>query len=214
MTMSRSSEHDTDKGIPTVFVVDDDEGIRRALDFLLSSAGYQVQCFDSAQAFLAHYASDMHGCLLLDVRMPGMDGLDLHEHLKANNINIPVVFVTAYADVPMAVRAMKAGAFDFVEKPFDGAELLNRVRRAISQDRRTQVDQSQLRAAQERLTRLTPREREVMELVVSGYLNKQIASELDISMKTVENHRAKVMEKMHAESLADLVRMAISLDSP
>ena len=194
---------------PVVFVVDDDDGVRRGMEFLLPSAGYEVRSFESGQAFLDACRPGMRGCVLLDVRMPGMDGLELQEHLKAKGIRIPVIIVTAFANVPMAVRAIQAGAFDFIEKPFEGADLLERIRRALVQEQQQAQDERQLAQTRDRLDSLTPRERQVMELVVSGKLNKQIAAELGISMKTVENHRARVMEKMQAESLAELVRMTL-----
>ena len=194
----------------TVFVVDDDDGMRRGTEFLVRSAGYQVRSFDSARAFLDAYEPAMRGCLLLDVRMPGMSGLELQDHLREERIRIPIIIITAFANVPMAVRAMQTGAFDFIEKPFDGAALINRIRRAIAQDVSERQDQQRVREAHQRIERLTPREREVMELVVDGRLNKQIAGDLGISMKTVENHRARVMEKMEVVSLADLVRLAIA----
>ena len=194
----------------TVFVVDDDDGMRRGTEFLVRSAGYQVRSFDSARAFLDAYEPAMRGCLLLDVRMPGMSGLELQEHLREERIRIPIIIITAFANVPMAVRAMQTGAFDFIEKPFDGAALINRIRRAIAQDVSERQDQQRVREAHQRIERLTPREREVMELVVDGRLNKQIAGDLGISMRTVENHRARVMEKMEVVSLADLVRLAIA----
>lgn len=194
----------------TVFLVDDDDGFRGGLEFLVKSAGFPVQGFRSAQAFLDCYDPSMRGCLLLDVRMPGMSGLELQEHLRARRIALPVIIVTAYANVPMAVRALQAGAFDFIEKPFDGAALLKRIRHALAHDEQVRVDEEQSRRVQARLASLTPREREVMDLVVDGLLNKQVAAELGISMKTVENHRARVMEKMQAESLAELVRMVLS----
>jgi len=195
---------------PTVFVVDDDEAMRRGLEFLLSSAGYDVESFDSARSFLNRCRPGMRGCLLLDVRMPGMSGLELQEHLEAERIGIPVIIVTAYANVPMAVRAMQGGAFDFIEKPFEGAVLLGRIRRALAREAEAHLDQDRRRKITRRLQTLTPREREVMDLVVDGLLNKQVAAELGISMKTVENHRARVMQKMKAESLAELVRMVIT----
>ena len=201
----------TSEPSPTVFVVDDDEGMRKGLRFLLESTGYDVETLDSAQAFLDHYRPSMRGCVLLDVRMPGMSGLELQEHLRSENIAIPVIIVTAHANVPMAVDAMQNGAFDFIEKPFEGSVLLGRVRQAIAHDARHQVQNGQLKTCSKRLNSLTPREREVLDLVVTGLLNKQIAGELGISMKTVENHRAKVMEKMKAESLAQLVRMTMTL---
>jgi len=196
-------------GAATVFVVDDDDGMRRGMEFLIDSAGYPVRAFDSAKAFLDAYRPGTKGCLLLDVRMPGMSGLELQQHLRAERIGIPVIIVTAFANVPMAVQAIKAGAFDFIEKPFEGSELLARVRRALALAERADTDERRAGEIRSRLAALTPREREVMELVVAGRLNKQIAGELGISMKTVENHRARVMEKMNAESLAELVRMAM-----
>jgi len=198
--------HETHEPIRTVFVVDDDEGMRKGLRFLLESTGYDVETLDSAQAFLDVYRPSMRGCVLLDVRMPGMSGLELQEHLRSKKIAIPVIIVTAYANVPMAVDAMRNGAFDFIEKPFEGSVLLGRVRQAMAYDTRHQVEDKQRRTSRIRLNSLTPREREVRDLVVGGLLNKQIAGELGISMKTVENHRARVMEKMKAGSLAELVR--------
>jgi two-component system response regulator TtrR len=196
---------------PTVFVVDDDEGMRKGLRFLLESAGYRVETLDSAQAFLDRYRPSMRGCVLLDVRMPGMSGLELQERLRAEDIAIPVIIVTAHANVPMAVDAMQNGALDFIEKPFEGSALLSRVRRALAHDARHRVRDGERKACSERLESLTPREREVLDLVVEGMLNKQIAAELGISMKTVEHHRARAMQKMQVESLAHLVRTMMSL---
>ena len=202
-----------DKDAPVIFVVDDDDGMRRGLEFLLASAGYRSAGFDSAQAFLDYYRPGMPGCLLLDVRMPGMSGLELQQRMRAERILIPVIIVTAFANVPMAVRAIQAGAFDFIEKPFEGADLLERIRRALAQEHAQRGDECSRREVERRLASLTPREREVMDLVVVGKLNKQIARDLGISMKTVENHRARVMEKMQAESLAELVRMTLGATS-
>jgi len=202
---NRAAESD----VPTVLVVDDDEGMRAGLEFLLASAGHNVKSFASAQEFLDYCRPDMQGCLLLDVRMPGMSGLELQEHLRAERVRMPVIIVTAFANVPMAVQAVKAGAFDFIEKPFESADLLARVHKALAHAGDLRRDKQQVEAIRRRLSALTPREREVMDLVVAGRLNKQIAAELDISMKTVENHRANVMRKMRAESLAELVRMAM-----
>ena len=196
----------------TIFVVDDDDAMRRSLEFLVASAGYEVKAFESAQAFLDHYRTPMFGCLLLDVRMPGMNGLELLDHMRDRSIRIPVIFVTAFGDIPMAVRAVKTGAFDFIEKPFDGAELLVRVRKALTQAKQSPAGQQDSDEVRNRLESLTPREREVMDQVVSGMLNKQIARELGISIKTVENHRARVMGKMQAHSLAELVRMVVVMD--
>jgi len=210
--MSQSKEPDaSDRPLPTVFVVDDDDAMRRGLEFLLSSAGYEVKTFESARAFLNHYQAPVCGCLLLDVCMPGMDGLELLDHMHARAIAIPVIFVTAFGNIPMAVRAVKTGAFDFIEKPFEGVELLARIRNALDQTTRSPVEQESSNDFRIRLDSLTPREREVMDRVVVGMLNKQIAGELGISIKTVENHRAQVMEKMQAQSLAELVRIAVAI---
>ncbi|HAU36840.1 MAG TPA: DNA-binding response regulator [Phycisphaerales bacterium] len=196
----------------TVFIVDDDAGMRKGMDFLVSSAGYRCVSFASAEEFLEFLRPEMRGCLLLDVRMPGMGGLELQQELAARKLQLPVIIVTAFANVPMAVRAIQAGAFDFVEKPFEGSELLEHVRRALASERREWRDAEQLREIRERIASLTPREREVMDLVVAGRLNKEIAAELGISIKTVENHRACVMQKTRADSLATLVRMSLAAE--
>lgn len=211
--MSQFEKPEPSNGLAaTVFVVDDDDAMRRGLEFLFSSAGYEVKGFASAQAFLDYYQAPAWGCLLLDLRMPGMDGLELLDHLRDRDIRIPVIFVTAFGNVPMAVRAVKTGAFDFIEKPFEGAELLARVRNALVQAKQQSVRQQDSDETRRRIESLTPRERDVMDRVVAGMLNKQIAGELNISIKTVEIHRAQVMEKMQAQSLAQLVRMAIVAD--
>lgn len=211
--MSQSKKPEASSGPPlTVFIVDDDDAMRRGLEFLVSSAGYEARAFESAHAFLDYYQPSMRGCLLLDVRMPGMGGLELLDHMRAKGIAIPVIFVTAFGNIPMAVRAVKTGAYDFIEKPFEGAELLARVRKALAQAQRPPVRSQNCDDLRSRLDSLTPREREVMDRVVVGMLNKQIAGELGISIKTVENHRAQVMGKMRVQSLAELVRMAIAID--
>ena len=194
-----------------VYVIDDDDAMRQGLQFLLKTAGMTVKGYATAEEFLAVCDPTMRGCILLDVRMPGMSGLELQEILRKRNITMPVILLTGHGSVPMAVRAMRGGAFDFIEKPFEGAQLIERVRSAIAIDSEQRVDLDRTRTLESRMSRLTPREREVMELVVNGMLNKQIAATLNISMKTVENHRAHVMEKLGAQSLADLVRMAVSL---
>lgn len=198
-------------GPAMVYVIDDDEAMRESLAFLFESVGLPVQAFASGRAFLDAHRSAMQGCLLLDVRMPGMSGLDLQERLQERNIRLPIVFMTAYADVPMAVRAMRTGAVDFIEKPFNEQQLLDCIQRALKHDRVRRKDREKLKPIEQRLERLTPREGEVMELVVKGLLNKQIASQLQLSVKTVEQHRARVMEKMDADSLAELVRMALAV---
>ena len=207
-TMKKTKRPAIDHGPrPTVFIVDDDEAMRESLEFLLKSAGLSVEAFDSAEAFLRHLDPAMDGCLLLDVRMPGMSGLDLQARLERDAINLPVILLTAHGDVPMAVRAMRAGAFDFIEKPCNDQVLLDRVNAAVRHDRQRRDDDDAARRVQKRAQHLSPREREVMQLVIEGLLNKQIASRLSISIKTVEVHRARVMEKMEADSLAELVRM-------
>ncbi|QNN23421.1 response regulator transcription factor [Planctomycetales bacterium ZRK34] len=193
----------------TVFVVDDDSAMRQSLQFLIESHGYHVETFPSAEAFLEYYQPSMRGCLLLDVRMPGMGGLKLQETLRDNGHPIPVILLTAHGDVPMAVKAMRAGAFDFIEKPSNDHVLLDRIAKALQREQKLRDNEQVVQEVESGLSELSPREREVMELVVTGMLNKQIAAELGISIKTVEVHRARVMEKMQAESLAELVRKAI-----
>lgn len=193
----------------TVFVVDDDQAMRNSLKWLIESVSLQVETFDSANAFIQSYYPGRSGCLLLDVRMPGMSGLELQEYLKVNQISIPVIIITGHGDVPMAVRAMKAGAVDFIEKPFNDELLLESIRHAMALDAKQRNSQSQRAEIATRLARLTPREHEVMVKVTNGKANKDIATSLGVSSKTVEAHRARVMEKMEAESLAELVRMAI-----
>jgi FixJ family two-component response regulator len=197
---------------PVVFVVDDDSSVRRALERLLKSVGLDVETFGSASEFLERGAPDRPACLVLDVRMPGLSGLDLQKELAAAGLAVPVIFMTGHGTVPMSVRAMKAGAVDFLEKPIDDQVLLDAVHQAISIDRRSRDQRSARRSIEERVGSLTPREREVFALVVQGLLNKQIAGELGTSEKTVKVHRGRVMQKMQADSLADLVRMAERVD--
>ena len=198
-----------ENGGARVHVVDDDPAMRDSVSFLLESVGIDVTCYDHAEDFLAKYSPDMRGCVLLDVRMPGMSGLQLHAKLKEESIRIPVIIVTAHSDVPMAVAAMRSGAFDLIEKPYNDQVLIDRVREAIERDASEHHEHVQEAAIRERLAELSPREDEVMRLVVSGFLNKQIASKLGLSIKTVEVHRSRVMQKMEARSLADLVRMTM-----
>jgi len=191
----------------TVFVVDDDAELRESLGWLLESAGLRVKSYSTAQEFLAQYESDEPGCLLLDVRMPGLSGLDLQEELKRRGVPPPIIIMTGHARVPIAVRALKGGAIDFIQKPFSDQALLERIRQAIDLDRRTRLVRMECTKFAELLTYLTPREREVMDLVIAGKPNKIIAADLGISPKTVEIHRGRVMEKMEVESVAELVRL-------
>ncbi len=195
---------------PVVFVVDDDQAIRSSLKWLIESVGLKVEVYASADAFMNSYYPGRAGCLLLDVRMPGMSGLELQEHFARNHIHIPIIIITGHGDVPMAVRAMKAGAIDFIEKPFNDELLLESIRGALAVDERQRQLQSQRASVASRLAQLTPREHEVMEMVTEGRSNKEIAGTLGVSAKTVEAHRARVMEKMEAGSLAELVRMVMA----
>lgn len=195
----------------TVFIVDDDEAVRDSLSFLMQSVGLPTESFDSADSFLQASPTQSAGCLLLDIRMPGMSGLELQGVLEERDIHLPVIFISGHADVPMAVRALKAGAFDFVEKPFNDQLLLDRVQRAIETDRQKRQNEAQLDEWRARMETLTPREVEVMELVVDGAANKVISATLGVSLKTVEAHRARVMDKLKADSLSHLVRMSVVL---
>ncbi len=192
---------------PTVFVVDDDQAVRESLQFLLESEDLRVESFDSAERFLDSYSIYRVGCLLLDIRMPGMNGLELQKKLGEHKFSLPVIIVSGHGDIPVTVRAMRHGAIDFLEKPFDNDYLLERVKDALQRDIDNQKKRMQFDAIRARLDNLTPRERQVMALVVKDNPNKMIASELGVSIKTIEFHRAKVMEKMHADSLLHLVTM-------
>jgi two-component system response regulator FixJ len=194
----------------TVFVVDDDQAMRNSLKWLIESVGMQVETYASADDFIRNYYPGRAGCLLLDVRMPGMSGLELQEQFIHQQIKIPIIIITGHGDVPMAVRAMKAGAVDFIEKPFNDELLLESIRNALTLDQEQRVMQSERAEIAARLAQLTPREHEVMEMVTSGKANKEIAIALGVSAKTVEAHRARVMEKMEATSLAELVKMVIA----
>jgi two-component system response regulator FixJ len=193
----------------TVFVVDDDEAVRRALGFLLQTEGYAVEAFPSAAAFLDRYDPDRRGCLLLDVRMPHMTGLDLQHELNARGWRIPAIFITGHGTVPIAIAAMKAGAFDFIEKPLRDDALLDSVERALGWEETTREEHLELAALKTRATLLTPREREVFDLVATGEPNKIIARRLGISVRTVELHRSHILEKMQARTISELIRMAI-----
>jgi two-component system, LuxR family, response regulator FixJ len=193
---------------PLVFVVDDDAAVRSSLSLLLKSTGHPAATYESAQQFLAAYRDTHPGCLLLDVRMPGLSGPDLQRELNARGATIPVIFMSGHADVPMAVEAMRCGAFDFVQKPFRDQELLDRVERALKADAARRARSQARQVALERLDSLSPREHEVMDRITSGDSNKIIAFRLGISQRTVEIHRARVMEKLDAHSVADLVQLS------
>jgi FixJ family two-component response regulator len=195
--------------LPVVFVVDDDPAMRDSLRWLIESTGLQVETFGDAQTFLARIRPELPGCLVLDVRMPGMSGLDLQAELGRRGIGLPTIVVTGHAEVPMAVRAVKAGAIDFIEKPFSDQLLLDRVRQGIEMDRQERDGRARRAEILRRMSLLTQREREVLDLVVVGKANKEIAAALHLSPKTVEVHRAHVMEKMQASSVAELVRLAL-----
>jgi two-component system, LuxR family, response regulator FixJ len=197
---------------PKVFVVDDDPAVREWLEALLRAAGHSVVSFASAAEFLAAYAPNVPGCLVLDIRMPEMSGLELQARLKERAATLPVIFITSHGDVPMAVEAMRAGAVDFLLKPFEDQDLLDRVRQALALDAASQAERSELDAIRARIKALTPRELEVMRLVVEGKANKIIATDLSLSQRTVEIHRARVMDKMGAGSLAHLVRMVLDVE--
>jgi FixJ family two-component response regulator len=193
---------------PMVFLIDDDRMVREGLQSLIKSVGLRVETFASAQDFLAAKRPDVPACLVLDVRMPGLSGLDLQLKLSEAGIHIPIIFITGHGDIPMTVRAMKEGAHEFLTKPVRGQDLLDAVQKAIASDRGLRKERQELNEIRSRFDTLTPREKEVLDLVVAGLLNKQIADQLGMSELTVKTHRAHVMEKTNAESLAHLVRMA------
>jgi FixJ family two-component response regulator len=197
--------------LPIVFVVDDESDVGVSIKRLLHSVGIEARHFTSAGEFLRAKRPDAPGCIVLDVRLPDLSGLDLQQELAKANVDLPVIFVTGHADIPMTVRAMKAGAVEFLTKPFREQELLEAVQRAISRHRQTRDQRASMRVLQSRYELLTPREREVFPLVASGLLNKQVAAELNASEKTIKVHRGQLMQKMEAHSLSDLIRMAEQL---
>ena len=200
------------QGLPIVFIVDDDEAVRNSLRLLVKSVGLTAAALVSAQEFLATYDPLQPGCLLLDVRMPGMSGLELQQRLNLLGAVIPVIFITGHGDVPMAVEAMQHGAFDFLQKPFRDQDLMDRIQRALEKDRANRAALGEHSRIREQHETLTPREREVLALVTSGKANKVMAADLGLSQRTIEIHRARVMEKMGASSLAHLVRMVLDLE--
>jgi len=196
------------KALPVVFVVDDDPSVREALSSLFRSVDLQVELFGSTAEFLRHKRPDGASCLVLDIRLPGVSGLDFQAQLQQANIRIPIIFMTGHGDIPMTVRAMKAGAVDFLTKPFRDQDMLDAVATAIGRDRKRRKDEKILLELRSLFASLTPREQEVLALVASGLMNKQIAAEIDLAEITVKIHRGHIMKKMGARSLADLVRMA------
>jgi FixJ family two-component response regulator len=199
---------------PVVFVVDDDPSVRSSLKFLLSTVGLQVESFDSADTFLRKNPSDAPSCLVLDVRLPGLSGLDFQRELAARKIYIPIIFLTGHGDIPMSVRAIKAGAVEFLTKPFRDQDLLDAVRIGLERDRARREEEKETVTLRRRCDSLTLREREVISMVVSGMLNKQIADQLGTAESTVKVQRSRALEKMHAESLVDLIRMMEKLKGP
>ncbi len=198
---------------PVVFVVDDDPSIRSSLKFLMSSVGLQVEGFESADALLKRNPPDAPSCLVLDVRLRGLSGLDFQRQLAARNCHMPIIFITGHGDIPMSVRAMKAGAVEFLTKPFRDQDLLDAVRIALEKDCERRERKKEVSDLKERYNSLTPREQEVISMVVSGMLNKQIADQLGTAENTVKVHRSRAMEKMHAQSVAELVKMLGKLES-
>jgi len=199
---------------PVVMVVDDDSGVRNAMRALLKSVGLNSTLYPSAQEFLGAYDPQQPGCLLLDIRMPGMSGMELQQELNLRGAVVPVIFMSGHADIPMAVEAMQHGAFDFLQKPFRDQDLLDRIQKAIAKDAERRVALGERSRIKTRLESLTEREREVLDLLTTGKQNKQIAQELGVSPRTIEIHRARVMEKMDAQSVAELVRMMLDLRQP
>jgi two-component system response regulator FixJ len=209
--MTGASANTAAKRKPTVYIVDDDDGMRRALTVLMTTVGYQPTAFARPSEFLAKYDPDQAGCLVLDVRMPDMSGLEVQQQLNRSGSMLPVILITGHGDIPMAVQAMKDGAFDFLQKPFRDQDLLDRINAALKQDAQNRESVDRLADLRQRQESLTPREREVMGHVVDGKANKVIAIDLGLSERTVEIHRANVMDKMGARSVAHLVKMHLTL---
>jgi two-component system, LuxR family, response regulator FixJ len=205
--MNKPAEKDIQ---PTIYVVDDDDGMRRALDALLSTVGYRTAVFSRPSEFLAQFKPETHSCLVLDIRMPEMSGLEVQQQLNRRGSMLPVIFITGHGDVPMAVQAMKEGAFEFIQKPFRDQDLLDRINHALKQDADNRTNAARRSEVQHRLESLTPREKQVMDFIVDGSANKVIAIDLGLSERTVEIHRAKVMEKMGARSIAHLVKLHLT----
>ena len=197
--------------MPNVYIVDDDDGMRRALTLLLSTVGYETAAYARPTEFLSRFKPDDPGCLVLDIRMPEMSGLEVQQQLNRMGCMVPIIFITGHGDVPMAVQAMKAGAFEFIQKPFRDQDLLDKINQALRHDSENRVGVARRTEVLRRLESLTPRERQVMDLVVEGGANKVIAIDLGLSERTVEIHRAKVMEKMGARSVAHLVKLHMTL---
>ena len=205
------TDNDTTTKAATVFVVDDDPSMRDSMRWLIESVGLNVEAFANADAFMEQFAGDVPGCLVLDVRMPGTSGMELLDSLKNRGVQLPIIMISGHGDVPMAVQALKRGAMDFLEKPFRDQELLEQIAKAIETDQARRKKAESIAGIRTRLEKLTPREREVMELVVAGYANKQVAAKLGLSEKTIEVHRSRVMSKMRAKTLPCLVKMAIAV---
>ena len=197
----------------TVFVVDDEPDVRAALRLLIKSVGYQVDCYESADDFFSQYEPDRQGCLILDVRMPGMSGMDLQEKLTASQALLPIIMISGHGEIPMAVKAVQNGAIDFLQKPFSDQQLLDRIAQALELDRSRRLEQSEKHTVQEKFDSLTPREKEILNEVVAGKLNKVIAYDLGISTRTVEIHRANAMDKMQARNLSELIYMSNLLNA-
>ena len=214
MIQQSSGAADTPETLGVVYVVDDDEAVRDSLKWLLEASSYRVELYDSGENFLARYDPKAIAVLVLDVRMPGMSGLEVQEHLISRKSDLPIIFITGHGDVPMAVNTLKKGAVDFIEKPFDQAALKAQVERMLGEARRRRTDAERESLNEALLAKLTPREEQVLERIVAGRLNKQIADDLGISIKTVEAHRASIMDKTNSGTVADLMRVVMGTSKP